>query len=105
MTPRWAGSNPLWPELATGITELRMATGEAGTDGPHKDWYEHYDPVLRLARELAAGGAESVRRIHAIDEATGKAIAEAVAFALQSPLPRPETALEHVFAQEQEGAA
>ena len=103
MTPRWAGSNPLWPELATGITELRMATGEAGTDGLHKDWYEHYDPVLRLARELAAGGAESVRRIHALDEATGKLIADAVEFALQSPLPRPETALEHVFVQE--GAA
>ena len=100
MTPRWAGSNPLWPELATGITDLRMATGESGTDGPHKQWYENFDPVLRLARELAKGGAESVRRISALDEAARKRIADAADFALASPLPAPETALNHVFAQE-----
>ena len=100
MTPRWAGSDPLWPELATGITDLRMATGELGTGGRHKEWYEHYDPVLRLAREMAKGGAESVRRLSALDEATRKRIADAADFALASPLPAPETALNHVFAQE-----
>jgi len=100
MTPRWAGSNPLWPELATGITDLRMATGEAATDGAHKEWYERYDPILRLARELAKGGAESVHRIFALDQATRKRIALASEFAVNSPLPAPETALEHVFAKE-----
>ena len=100
MTPRWAGSNPLWPELATGITDLRMATGEAATDGPHREWYEHYDPVLRLARALAKGGGESVRNVFALDDATRKRIAHAADFALKSPLPAPETALMHVFAQE-----
>lgn len=100
MTPRWAGSDPLWPELATGITDLRMATGALGTGGPHETWYEHHDPVLRLAREMAREGAESVRRISALDEATRKRIAEAAEFAVASPLPAPETALNHVFAQE-----
>jgi TPP-dependent pyruvate/acetoin dehydrogenase alpha subunit len=100
MTPRWAGSDPLWPVLATGITDLRMATGGSGTDGPHQAWYEHYDPILRLARELAKGGADSVRRIGALDEATRKRIADAAEFALASSLPAPETALNHVFAQE-----
>ena len=100
MTPRWAGSDPLWPELATGITDLRMATGELGTDGRHKEWYEHFDPVLRLARDMAKGGAESVRKLFALDEATRKRIADASDFAVASPLPAPETALNHVFAQE-----
>ncbi len=100
MTPRWAGSNPLWPELATGITDLRMATGEAATEGPHHEWYEHHDPLLRLARELAKGGAAPVRRMFALDDATRKRIATAADFAVKSPLPAPETALDHVFAQE-----
>ena len=100
MTPRWAGSNPLWPELATGITDLRMATGEAATDGPHREWYEHHDPVLRLARALAKGGEKSVRKVFALDDAARKRIDHAADFALKSPLPAPETALEHVFAQE-----
>ena len=77
-----------------------MATGDLGAGGPHKEWYEHYDPVLRLAREMAKGGAESVRRISALDEATRKRIAAAAEFALASPLPAPETALNHVFGQE-----
>ncbi|OGA13008.1 MAG: hypothetical protein A3G25_17805 [Betaproteobacteria bacterium RIFCSPLOWO2_12_FULL_63_13] len=100
MTPRWAGSDPLWPELATGITDLRMATGGAVPTGKHQAWFEHYDPVLRLARELANGGEESVHRLSALDEATRKRIADAADFALASPLPAPETALNHVFVQE-----
>lgn len=100
MTPRWAGSDPLWPELATGITDLRMATGQSGTEGPNKQWFENFDPILRLARELAKGGAEAVRKISALDEAASKRVAGAADFALASPLPAPETALNHVFAQE-----
>jgi len=46
------------------------------------------------------GGVESVRRISALDEAARKRIADAADFALASPLPAPETALNHVFAQE-----
>jgi len=56
--------------------------------------------VLRLARELAKGGDEAVRRLSALDEATRKRIAGAAEFALASPLPAPETALNHVFVQE-----
>jgi len=100
MTPRWAGSNPLWPELSTGITDLRMATGEAPTDGPHAAWYDHFDPVLRLARTLAAGGAQARERVFAIDDAIRKRIAEATEFALAGPLPAAESALDHVFAPE-----
>ena len=75
-----------------------MATGELSTAGPHEAWYAHYDPVLRLARSLAGGGAQAVERLFALDGAIRKRIGEAVEFALASPLPAPETALDHVFA-------
>ncbi len=99
MTPRWAGSNPLWPELATGITDLRMATGEIACEGPHKDWYEKHDPVLRLARELAASAADARGNIHKIDDAIERTLAAATRFALESPLPAPASALRHVFVE------
>lgn len=97
-TPRWAGSQPLWPELATGVTDLRMATGEAPTEGEHREWYERHDPVLRLARALAGAGPAAVARLRATEARIRERIEAAVDFALRSPLPAPETALDHVVA-------
>jgi pyruvate dehydrogenase E1 component alpha subunit len=99
MTKRWPGSNPLWPEPATGVTDIRIATGGAKAEGEHADWIENHDPVLRLARTLAAGGGGEARtRLHSIDDAVKARIDEAVKFALDSPLPAPATAYDHVFA-------
>jgi TPP-dependent pyruvate/acetoin dehydrogenase alpha subunit len=103
VTPRWAGSNPLWPELATGTTDIGMATGEVAVKGPHRDWYKKHDPVLRLGRALASGGSAATAQLRALDETVRQRIAAAAEFALQSPLPAPESALDHVFARE--GAA
>jgi acetoin:2,6-dichlorophenolindophenol oxidoreductase subunit alpha len=99
VTTRWAGSSPLWPEPATGDTDLKMAIAEAPIEGPHKEWYRHHDPVLRLARSLCAdGGAAAADRLRALDaDVTGR-IAAAVEFALASPMPEPESALQHVYA-------
>lgn len=98
VTRRWAGSNPLWPALVTGETDMRMATGESPIDGEHADWYRYHDPVLRLARTLATQGTEAVARIHFYDAEIREALRLAVAQALESPVPQPETALTHVFA-------
>lgn len=97
-TPRWAGSQPLWPELSTGVTDLRMATGEAPMEGEHREWYQHQDPVLRHARALASGGPDAVRRLQAVDAEIGGRIRAAVDFAVRSPMPEAETALDHVVA-------
>src|SRR5690606_18979333 len=92
MTRRWAGSAPLWPELATGITDVGMATGRTPIgDGPHRAWFETHDPVLKLARELVAEGAEALARIEEIDGRTRRRIDEAAAEALASPFPAVET--------------
>jgi TPP-dependent pyruvate/acetoin dehydrogenase alpha subunit len=98
MTKRWPGSNPLWPELATGVTDLGIATGERQAGGEHRDWVEQHDPVLRLARKQVAAGGNARQRVIALDQAVRMRIDAAVKFALESPLPAAEAALEHVFA-------
>jgi len=97
MTKRWPGSNPLWPEPATGVTDIRIATGEAQAGGEHRDWIDNHDPVLRLGRALARDGAAKQRLLQ-LDAAVQARIDAAVKFALDSPLPAPETAFDHVFA-------
>jgi pyruvate dehydrogenase E1 component alpha subunit len=75
-----------------------MATRELAIEGEHRDWLEHHDPVLRLARELAAAGTAAKTRLHALDATTRARIENAVRFARESPLPRAESAFDHVFA-------
>jgi acetoin:2,6-dichlorophenolindophenol oxidoreductase subunit alpha len=97
VTRRWPGSNPLWPEPATGETDIAMATGERSPSGEHADWLASHDPVLRLGRALATD-AESIRRIQLLDEQKRRQIKAAVKFAINSPLPAASTAYDHVFA-------
>lgn len=96
-TRRWPGSNPLWPEPATGVTDLRIATSDVQAQGEHKDWIEDHDPVLRLARRLIRA-PDGMKRLPALDTHVRERIDGAVQFALDSPLPAPETAFDHVFA-------
>ena len=98
MTRRWPGSNPLWPEPATGVTDLRIATGEARAEGGHHDWIENHDPVLRLARELVKRDGDVEGKLADVDVTTRARIDSAVTFAVDSPLPAPATAFDHVFA-------
>lgn len=100
MTKRWPGSNPLWPDLVTGVTEMQMATGEVPIQGEHADWYRYHDPILRIARALASGGAGAVARIHRYDAEIRQELRLAEARALASPFPKAETALTKVFADE-----
>jgi acetoin:2,6-dichlorophenolindophenol oxidoreductase subunit alpha len=97
VTKRWPGSNPLWPEPVTGTTDLRMATGEITPSGDHADWLSNHDPVLRLARIFAAR-SDGAACLASLDAAVHRPIEDAVKFALASPLPAADTALERVFA-------
>jgi len=99
MTRRWAGSAPLWPELSTGVTDLRMATGEVPIEpGPHHDWYARHDPVLRLARTLLATRGDAAGRLRTLDRAITARIEAARQFAVDSPRAAAAAALDHVFA-------
>jgi acetoin:2,6-dichlorophenolindophenol oxidoreductase subunit alpha len=98
VTERWAGSKPLWPELPTGDTNIAMAWDESRIAGEHADWYRNHDPILIFARSLLKEGVASREEIAAIDAKVSGEMAAARKFAVDSPLPPPETALQHVFA-------
>lgn len=97
-TVRWPGSRPLWPRLVTGPTDLAMAWEPARIGDEHRPWHEHQDGLLRYVRELLAAGLATPGEVLAIDEAARDEMARAVRFALESPYPAPEEALDDVFA-------
>ena len=96
-TKVWPGGQ--WPELVTGITEIKRAwTGEAPAEFAHMaDWFKHDDPVLQAAREMAETEIFSRDEIEALDADVQSQMGLAVQFALESPMPEPETAFEDVW--------
>lgn len=99
-TVRWPGSRPLWPQLATGETELAMAWDRARIPDAHRAWYEVNDGVLRYVRDLLAAGHASAEGVSALDREVRERTDTAVRFGLDSPFPSPETAMRDVFAHE-----
>jgi acetoin:2,6-dichlorophenolindophenol oxidoreductase subunit alpha len=97
-TVRWPGSRPLWPQLLTGATDLAMAWQPERMGDEYRPWHERQDALLRFVRELLAAEAATREDVLAIDRAARDEMARAVEFALESPYPEPEEALEHAFA-------
>jgi pyruvate dehydrogenase E1 component alpha subunit len=97
-TVRWPGNRPLWPQLLTGETVVAMAWDAARIPDDQHAWHERQDGVLRYVRELLAAGRIAPEEVEAIDRAATDEMAAAVGFALASPYPEPEEALDHVFA-------
>ncbi len=97
-TVRWPGSRPLWPQLLTGKTDLTFAWDAARIPDEYRAWHERQDALLRFVRELLAAGATTQEEVLATDADAVDEMARAVTFALESPYPRPEEALEDVFA-------
>lgn len=97
MTERWPGNQGLWPELAT-ATDLRDAWDPSRLTGPHANWLETHDPVLRLARELVAATMASQDDLLALDKNVRDRIDAAAEFAIASPPPTADTAAGGVFA-------
>jgi TPP-dependent pyruvate/acetoin dehydrogenase alpha subunit len=98
VTRRWPGNLTQYPSLATGITDLHMATGEVTAEGPYATWFAQDDPVLIAARALLEAGITDAAGLHAVAAAVQARIDRAAKFALESPMPAPADALRHVFA-------
>ena len=98
VTRRWEGSKPMWPELSTGVTDLAMAWDESRIPERHEEWFRKEDPILLLVRKLLAAKSISIKDVSAMDRRVNERIAAARRFALESPMPRPRAAFEHVFA-------
>ncbi len=97
-TVRWPGSRPLWPELVTGETDVAMAWDAGRIPELHRAWHEAQDGLLRFTRVLLQAGHLTPDAALRVDGEVRARIQAAVRFALESPLPRPEAALDHVFA-------
>ncbi len=95
---RWPGSNPLWPELPGGGTELRFAWEPQSAPAELVAWYRDRDGLMRFARELVADEVVTRARLEQIDADARAAVEAAVDFALSSPDPDPASAFEGVFA-------
>jgi TPP-dependent pyruvate/acetoin dehydrogenase alpha subunit len=96
-TLRWPGSGPLWPELATTF-DLDQAWDSALIAGPHADWIRDHDPLLLAARNIVAQEFATPEQLKVRDRTARERIAAAASFAIESPMPAPETAFTGVFA-------
>lgn len=95
---RWPGSRPVWPALVTGETDLAYAWDGTRIPVEHREWFGRQDGLLRYLRDLLDGDVITRQRALEIDDEAREEMRLAVAFALASPLPAPEEALEDVFA-------
>jgi TPP-dependent pyruvate/acetoin dehydrogenase alpha subunit len=97
-TVRWPGNRPLWPQLLTGLTDVAMAWDPSRIPEDHRAWHAQQDGVLRYIGDMVRADRASTEAVLAIDQAAQEEMREAVRFALDSPYPPAEEALEHVYA-------
>jgi pyruvate dehydrogenase E1 component alpha subunit len=95
---RWPGNMGAFPVLTGGDYRIEWALSPASAPNELRDWLQHSDPVALLARSLLRDGAASEDDLAAVDREVRQAADAAERFALDSPAPRAEAALEHVFA-------
>jgi acetoin:2,6-dichlorophenolindophenol oxidoreductase subunit alpha len=97
-TFRWPGTRPLWPEMLTGETDLTRAWDKKAIPKQYADWHKKQDGLMRFTREILKGRVATREEIIEMDREALARIEEAVRFALDSPDPKPEAALDDVFA-------
>jgi acetoin:2,6-dichlorophenolindophenol oxidoreductase subunit alpha len=97
-TSRWPGNYGSFPQLVGGDTDIAWTWAPEAAPEAVRRWEQESDPVLLYARQLLAAGTLTREALGALDGAVREEVAAAAAFALNSPLPAPEAALEHAFA-------
>jgi TPP-dependent pyruvate/acetoin dehydrogenase alpha subunit len=96
---KWPGNDRgQFPELIGGRYQIGWAWTPDSADPALRDWVRESDPIALLARSLVDEGKLSKDEVESMDAAALKEAAEAKAFALDSPIPAPESALDHIFA-------
>ena len=95
---RWPGNMGAFPKLIGGDYQLEWAYSPASAPEELRDWLQHSDPVALFTRSLLRDGAMTRNDLAAVDSDVRAAVNAAERFALDSPAPKPEAALEHVFA-------
>ncbi len=98
-TVRWPGNRPIWPELLTGETDLTYAWDDSAIpDDEHSAWHRRQDGLLVLVRDMLDAGHIDTDALLELDRNKIAEMEEGIQFALDSPYPPPENALNHVLA-------
>jgi pyruvate dehydrogenase E1 component alpha subunit len=98
-TVRWPGNRPIWPELLTGETDLNYAWDDnAIPDDEHSVWHRSQDGLLNFVRDMLDAGHIDTDTLLELDRSKIAEMEEGIQFALDSPYPPPENALNHVLA-------
>lgn len=97
-TSRWPGNYGSFPRLVGGDTDIAWTWAPESAPEVVRRWGQDSDPLQLYARELLAVGVLTRERLAALDRQVREEIAQAARFALDSPLPAPESALEHAYA-------
>jgi acetoin:2,6-dichlorophenolindophenol oxidoreductase subunit alpha len=94
---RWPGSETNWPSVAQ-PTDSSLAWDVTNVPEKVREWYRSCDPLLIFIRELVEAKHATREEIVQIETKVKAEIAEAVNFALASPYPSLNTAVEGTFA-------
>ncbi|HYU21358.1 MAG TPA: thiamine pyrophosphate-dependent dehydrogenase E1 component subunit alpha [Chloroflexota bacterium] len=97
-TSRWPGNYGSFPKLVGGDTDIAWTWAPGTAPESVRGWEEQSDPVLLYARKLLEREVLIRERLLELDRVVREEIEAATRFALNSPLPAPETALEHAYA-------
>ena len=97
-THPWPGNEGAHPKLVAGATNIAWAWDASGVPENVRSWYAEGDPVLLYARELVEQGGVSRDEIQQLDAEVRKDADEAARFALESPLPDPQAAVNFAYA-------
>jgi pyruvate dehydrogenase E1 component alpha subunit len=97
-TSRWPGNYGSFPTLLGGDTDLAWVSAPEGAPEPVRKWEQDSDPILLYARQLIASGALTQEKLFELDRDVRAEMRRAAEFALNSPMPAPEAALEYAYA-------
>jgi pyruvate dehydrogenase E1 component alpha subunit len=96
-TVRWPGNEGRWPAIPI-ATDVSLAWDSAVIPDDVKQWYQEKDPVLRFVRELIEDGKATQQAIIDIEADVKRIVSQGIEFALSSPFPEPETAVQDILA-------
>jgi pyruvate dehydrogenase E1 component alpha subunit len=94
-TVRWPGNEGRWPTISI-ATDVSMGWENMPISTDASQWYHEKDPVLRFVRQLMINNTDK-QAIIDLQVDVRNIVSKAIQFALDSPLPPAETALEDVL--------
>lgn len=97
-TTRWPGNYGNFPALVGGDTDIAWAWSPESAPEVVRRWTVESDPVIIFARTLLENKVLTREELVQLDGEVRLEVEQAAQFALNSPLPAPEAALDHVYA-------